>query len=139
MDQDEASLKIRQLIEELIKTSNEDRDRSLTTYRFIKDMIEENEMSAPLNTSGDENIIQNEVAQMYNKNKRRSSGSLLEQLNKSLELSIKSNDNMVKIVDILSKLKNSKSKEGGSTEELMSSLRTFIINEVKKPNKPIKK
>ena len=125
MNQDEALLKIKDLIEELIKTSKEDRDRSLNTYYFIKEMVEDVDAK-----KYDENPAS---TLPYGPPKRKNPAQLLEQLNHSLELSIKSNDNLVKIVDVLSKLKTGqRDNEVQSAEDEVSKMRAFIINEVKK-------
>jgi len=131
MNQEESLAKIKLLIDELIKTSKEDRDRSLNTYYFIKEMVED------VDGKDVKKFEENPASTMpYGAPKRRNAAQLLEQLNHSLELSIKSNDNLVKIVDVLSKLKNtSKDGEVQSAEDEVSKMRAFIINEVKKHDK----
>ena len=135
--------KIAILANNLLRTSQDDRGRALRLYNYIDTLVKQIEND---NLSFDEIKIKlfeeaektglskeqlRELAQLIGR--KKNPASLLEQMNRTLELSIKSSDNLVKLTDILTKLKTASGKviTNINFESDVASNRTKYLKEMK--------
>jgi len=130
LDLDNVDSKIIQLANEMIKASLDDKKKAEETFTYIKTLINNVEEE---NKKVEEEI---QLAKLEDRKPdrvyKRSITGLLEQLNKSLEISISSTEKLVDLANICTKLKSINSKNDKGDGGLRSQLLKEIKDERKK-------
>ena len=128
LDVSDIDTKIIQLTNAMLTVSLSDKGKAEDTFSYIKELIEKTE---------EENAkVEREIQKAKDENRKpdrvykRSVTGLLEQLNRSLELSISSTDKLVKLTDICTKLKMVNEKSVNKTD--FSGLSIEVLNEIKR-------
>ena len=119
--------KIIQLTNSMISVSLSDKGKAEETFSYIRELIEKTEAE---NAKVEEEIQKAKAdGKKPDRVYKRSVTGLLEQLNRSLELSISSTEKLVKLTDICTKLKNINEKAVNKTD--FTGLSVEILNEIK--------
>jgi hypothetical protein len=119
-DRDEAE-KIKTLIYQEIENIKTEYESDLKRYEDQYSMIWEEE----------DPEVRRELLKYCKRPRRPAVTYLIAELNRALEITVSSSDNIVKLVDILAKIKIAKSKSDEFDEINMSSKRSNILKEFK--------
>lgn len=129
LDLDNVDEKIMDLADKMIEASLSDKRKAEDTFKYIKTLIN--------NTEAENSRIEEEIQQAKKDGKKpdrvykRSVTGLLEQLNKSLDISISSTEKLVDLANICVKLKSINSKKTQADGNSPSGLRSQILAEIK--------
>ena len=132
LDLDNVDTKIMQLANEMIKASLDDKKKAEETFTYIKTLIN--------NVEEENKKVEEEIQQAKSEGRKpdrvykRSVTGLLEQLNRSLDISISSTEKLVDLANICTKLKSIDAKRnkddfGGD------GLRNRLLKEIKDEQK----
>ena len=136
--------KIVALANDLVKLSKDDRARSLTTFKFIKNLIDKvqsdnDTMDKALETlltadEGQTGLSKMELQKIiFAIVSKKDPATLIRELNNCLQISMNSNSNLVKLTELMVKMKLSKDKNKKDEDEEggFVSSRSKLINELK--------
>ena len=130
LDLESVDTKIMQLANEMIKASLSDKAKAEETFTYIKTLINKTEEE---NAKVEEEIqLAKDEGRKPDRVYKRSVTGLLEQLNKSLDISISSTEKLVDLANICTKLKSIDAKQSKGD---FGGLRSQLLKEIKDEQK----